>query len=78
MVDLGTPGVTCFVVTGGTPKNVTAMIDGSAADPRTSQIGGNVAPPGGTASGCPSGDNVEISTSSAGKFANLSFYVTIN
>ncbi len=77
-VDLATAGVTCFVVTGGTPKNVTAMIDSSGADPRTSQIGGNVAPPGGTANGCPSGDNVEISTSSAGRFVNLSFYVTIN
>jgi hypothetical protein len=78
-VDLGTPGVTCFVVSGGTPKNVTAMIDSSAADPRTSQIGGNVAPPGqATANGCPTNDNVEISTSSGGKFANLDFYVTIN
>jgi hypothetical protein len=71
------PGVYCLVVTGGTPKNVTAMIDNSGADPRTSQIAGNVAP-GGTAKGCPSGDNVAIVTSSGGKFVYLPFFVAFN
>jgi hypothetical protein len=72
-------GVHCLQVTGGTPRSVTAMIDNTGADPRTSQIAGNVAPPGSsTAAGCLSGDNVSIVTSSSGNFANLPFYVTIN
>ncbi len=55
------------------------MIDNTGADPRTSQIAGNVAPPGSnTAAGCFPGDNVSIVTSSSGTFANLPFYVTIN
>ena len=72
-------GVSCLIVTGGTPKNVTAMIDNTGADPRTSQIAGNVAPPGSTtAAGCFSGDNVAIVTSSGGRFVDLPFYVVIN
>jgi hypothetical protein len=75
--DFTVVGVSCLTVTGGTPKNVTAMIDNSGADPRTSQIGGNVGA-GGTAQGCLSGDQVSIVTSSGGKFTNLPFYVAIN
>ena len=72
-------GVHCLVVTGGTPKSVTAMIDNTGADPRTSQIAGNVAPPGqNTAQGCPTGDNVSITTSAGGKFVELPFYVIVN
>jgi hypothetical protein len=75
--DFGTVGVWCLTITTGTPKNVTAMIDNSGADPRVSQIGGNVGPSG-TAAGCPSGDQVSVVTSEAGQFAALPFYVTIN
>ena len=79
IMDLVQVGVHCLIVTGGTPKNVTAMIDNSGADPRTSQIAGTVAPPGSTtAPGCLSGDNVEVVTSSGGRFVDLPFYVVIN
>ncbi len=79
IMDLVQVGVHCLIVTGGTPKNVTAIIDNTGADARTSQIGGNVAPPGSTtAAGCLSGDNVSIVTSSGGRFVDLPFYVVIN
>jgi hypothetical protein len=79
IADLINPGVWCLSVTGGTPHNATATIDSSGANPITSQIGANVAAPGqATANGCPSGDNLEVSTSSGGKFVYLHFYVTIN
>ena len=72
-------GIHCLAVTGGTPKNVTAMIDNTGADPRASQIAGNVAPPGSkTAAGCLPGDNVSVVTSSGGRFVDLPFYVVIN
>jgi hypothetical protein len=79
IADLVNPGVWCLSVTGGTPHNATATIDSSGANPITSQIGANVAAPGqATANGCPTGDNLEVSTSSGGKFVYLPFYVTIN
>jgi len=72
-------GVSCLIVTGGTPRNVTATIDNSGADARTSQIAASVAPPGSsTAVGCLSGDNVSVTTSTGGNFKALPFYVVIN
>ena len=75
--DLTIAGVWCLKVTGGTPKNVTAMIDNAGANPLTSQIGGTTVASA-ISKTCPSGNNVEIVTGSAGSFTPLPFYVAIN
>ena len=75
--DLTIAGVWCLKVSGGTPKNVTAMIDNAGANPLTSQIGGTTVASA-ISKVCPSGNNVEIATGSGGSFTPLPFYVAIN
>jgi hypothetical protein len=75
--------VYCLKLTTGTPQNVTAMIDNSGADPRSSFVAGTINASA-VSGGCPAGSQIDIATgdvgmpASSGDFADKSFFVAIN